>query len=183
MPPEISDARTHNFFGQDEVLFDANIWLYLEGPPGQRAELANAYSLVLENILVRDAALVMSPFVLSEFVNRYLRINYDTWTDRRLYSFKEYRSREAYRAVAAEVALASKRILDRCQRVVRGTSSIDTLKQDVSAMAGELSHDFNDLLLARSCREEGLILVTHDADASRYDGIVVVTANKRALGA
>jgi predicted nucleic acid-binding protein len=178
MPAEVHDASTYSFFSQDEILLDANIWLYLEGPPGQDQRLVEAYSGLLERILAKRNVLVTAPLVVSEFVNRYVRLHYDAWTHRREKSFKDFRLSAAYRPVLQGLDQACKTMLSLCSRTVRGSVSLDELEADVSNFVGG-SHDFNDLILARLCRKDNLILVTHDADFAAIDGLTIVTANRR----
>jgi predicted nucleic acid-binding protein len=71
-------------------------------------------------------------------------------------------------------------MLSLCRRTVRGSISLDELEADVSNFVGG-SHDFNDLILARLCRQDNLILVTNDADFAAIEGLTIVTANRRLL--
>lgn len=41
--------------------------------------------------------------------------------------------------------------------------------------------DFNDLMLAETCKAKGLLLITHDADFKGKD-VAILTANKNLLG-
>lgn len=180
MPSEIYNAQNHNFFAQDEVLLDANIWLYLEGPPGASEKLVATYSNLLERIIVQESPLVTAPLVLSEFANRYVRFHYNEWAHRREKSFKDYRKSAAFEPVLPEVSRACSNILGFCERTVRSAISLDELAAEITTFS-KGSHDLNDLLLARLCQKEGLILVTHDADFAELDDLTIVTANKRLL--
>lgn len=180
MPARIHDAHSYNFFSQDEVLFDANVWLYLEGPPGQPQPWVDAYSALLERILVRGCVLVTAPLVLSEFINRYIAIEYGAWSQRRSKSRKEFRSSAAFGPVLAGLDQACRNILGKCGRTVRQEVTLTELKADAGTF-GRGGHDFNDLILARLCRQDGLILVTNDADFAAMDGLTIVTANRRLL--
>ncbi len=181
MPSEIHDARTHTFYSQDEVLFDANVWFYLEGPPGQHEELVEIYSGLLDRLQARGAALVTAPLVLSEFVNRYARIEYNAWSQRSSKAFKEYRSSEAFAPVKQDIHQACRNIIGLSTRTVRRAISLEELEADLATFAAG-THDFNDLMIARLCRQEQLMLVTHDADFADLDGLVIVTANRTMLG-
>lgn len=180
MASTVYDARKHTFFKQDEILFDANVWVYLEGPPGAPDTLVKAYSALLESILIKGSVLVTAPLVLSEFVNVYLDTGYKAWANRRDTSKKEFRKSPAYDPWLRDVKQACRNILDRCGRTVRTAASLDGLRDDIATFS-EGSYDFNDLLLARLCREERLTLVTHDADFAEMEGLTIVTANKKAL--
>jgi predicted nucleic acid-binding protein len=180
---EIHDAQSYTFYSQDQILFDANVWLYLEGPFGQDQRRVEAYSGLLELILARRNVLVTTPLVMSEFVNRYARLHYNTWAHRRSKSFKEFRSNSnpAYKAVQEGLDQACQTILGFCERAVCDIT-LEEMKADLATFASG-SHDFNDLLLARLCRKESLILVTHDADFASLDGLTIVTANRKLLDA
>ncbi len=178
MPAEIRNASTHPFYSQDEILFDANIWLYLEGLPGQPQHWVDAYSALLERILVRRCVLVTAPLVLSEFINRYLAIEYGAWAHHRSKSRKEFRSSAAFGPALASLDHACRNILNQCGRTTRKGITLAELRADAETF-GNGGHDFNDLVLARLCRHDNLILVTNDADLAAIDGLTIVTANQR----
>jgi predicted nucleic acid-binding protein len=180
MPSEIHDYQKYNFMGNDEVIVDANIWIYLYGPPGDEQKLNAPYSRLLEQILTRQCALVTASFVLSEFVNRYMRLGYGTWMERSSKNFKEYRLNSVGVATAKRASQSCQRILSQCARAIRQPISLDDLKADVATFA-TVPSDFTDVLIARVCRREKLILVTHDADFANYDGLTIVTANRKML--
>ena len=180
MPSELHDAQSYSFQGQEEVILDANIWLYLQGPlAGVQQSLLDIYSNVLDRILLKKCGLVISPFILSEFANRYARMEQKVSTHWNL-NFKNYRQMDAFKPVLEDITRACQNITGMCTRSTRYTPDVSALQTVLTEIANK-NLDFNDALLAWVCRRENLILVTHDGDFADLDGLTVVTANRGAL--
>jgi hypothetical protein len=77
MKNKARDARTHRFAATDQILPDANIWLYLYGPSANPATWpVRTYSGVFAGLLTAKSQLYLDVLVLSEFVNRFARIEW-----------------------------------------------------------------------------------------------------------
>jgi predicted nucleic acid-binding protein len=171
--------ETYQFTKADALLVDANVWLYVECPRAQHDWATPTYSRALKRIIAAGCPVFADMLVLSEFVNRYSRLEYGAWkTPGGTEGFKTFRSSDAYPSVAESIAGAVRRILARTQCVESGLTSIDMGRLLDGYALGK--SDFNDSILAELCRTRCLKLVTNDEDFGQYD-IPVLTANRRLL--
>ncbi|MBN1593810.1 MAG: PIN domain-containing protein [Candidatus Coatesbacteria bacterium] len=158
---------------------DANIWIYLNGPQVKKDYKTREYSGALKKIRDSHSAIYIDVLVLSEFINRYLRIKLAEWDSRGVEAtLKNFRSSSDYPAVAENIADAVRGILKVCERIDSGFASVD-----IDSLIGDFGAkrlDFNDQILAEICRTQDLTMITHDGHFSRCD-IKVLTANKHML--
>ena len=177
----ISDIESHTFTGEDRLLFDTNVWLYLYGPvSAARPTETRIYSKSLRDIRQAGSSVYLTPLILCEFINAFARIEYERTraNDRSVTDFKSYRNSALFRHVAEEIAWSATRVLniaDRCQ--------FSFERADVGSMLVHFAKeqaDFNDQVLVAVCEENALTLVTHDADFTGT-GIPILTANRRLL--
>jgi predicted nucleic acid-binding protein len=175
------DATKYIFSKGEPVLIDANVWLYLQ-PPAARPPpgFAWRYSKTLKNILGAGASPVIESLVLSEYLNRYLRLEYDvTW--RGAYpNFKAFRKSGDF-ASLSHVAVADAR------QILKLAAPQDTLLRatDISDILAETEAgtlDFNDGVLIENCRLNGWKLLTNDGDMT-IGGIEVLTTYQPLLAA
>ena len=177
MKNRASDIRRHRFTGKERLFFDTSIWLSLYGPqsspPDHRTHI---YSRALKQILVARVPLHLDAVVISEFVNRYARLRHQqsSTTD----DYKTFRNSPAFGPIAADISADTSAILN-------DATPLDTAfsQTDLPAMLKEFGAggtDFNDLLIADSCRRHSLTLVTHDGDFVE-GGLSILTANNRLL--
>ncbi len=151
------------------IFFDANVLIYLfwSIPNDSKAErYASFFSVLLEN----KNRLVVNSFVLSEVINRELRIEYNN-SDKTL-DFKEFRN-------SPDGIQAQKDIFEIVKGRILNTFSVIDEKlsaQDIAAMLTVDKLDFNDKIIADTCRKNNFVLLTHDADFSNSD-IEILTAN------
>lgn len=175
------DAAGYSFRADERILIDANVWLYLQPPAAQPApKWAAAYSSVFARMLRAKTRPVVDALVLSEYLNRYVRIEYDACWKATCPRFKDFRqSPDAtgiLRSATAEIAQILKTCLP-CDTPLAGI--------DLPAVLGAVQSgavDFNDGLLIENCRLNGWKLLTHDSDMT-LGGIEVLTTNKKLLNA
>ena len=179
MTADVRDIRKHTFSAADRLLLDANIWLSVYGPAAMQDTRTSIYSAALRKMLAAKSQVFLDAFILSEFVNRFARFEYDRAriageaTD-----FKSFRDSPAFQDVAVEIAISATKIVNmssRCQWTFM-TANVGDLLGDFARTRS----DFNDLVLASICREQGLTLVTHDADL-KSSGLPILTAHPRLL--
>jgi predicted nucleic acid-binding protein len=162
---------SYTFTQTDELLIDANVWLYIHGPQIPNDQRSTNYSNALTNII--------DVLILSEFINRYSRLK---CTQEKGSSdpatFKSYRQSSDFKTVAKDIADAVRRIFKHSKCIESGFTSIDVdnLLTDYESKCP----DFNDQILAELCKSKSLKLVTHDRDFKDYD-ITVLTANRNML--
>jgi predicted nucleic acid-binding protein len=182
------DARRYKFVATDQVLPDANVWLYINGPAAATGSWAvSAYAAVLAKVLTAQTQLFLDVLVLGEFVNRYARMEYrrlntaDPRTGRPFYAeFKDFRRSSSFLPVASAIANEATNIVNICKRVDHLFSqwnAVDLLHEYSTG-----AFDCSDQLLVESCRKHGFALLTNDGDFTE-GGLTVFTANNRLLKA
>lgn len=69
------DVSCYKFCPGEKVLVDTNIWLYLfPAPAGKPKKFVSTYAAAFAKLVAADAQPILSPMVLSEYMNRYIRI-------------------------------------------------------------------------------------------------------------
>jgi predicted nucleic acid-binding protein len=172
------DATIHVFSASDKLLPDANIWIYLNGPasnPGYWA--VQAYSAVLGNILKAGAELYLDVLVLSEFINRFARMEMYRLGHR---DFKVFRQSADFPPVATAIQQQTSQILIMCQSLDHPFSEWDHGQMLTDFGLG--GADWNDQLLVENCRKHGISPLTNDGDFTE-GGINVFTANWKLIRA
>lgn len=170
------DVRRYMFRPTDALLVDANVWLYVYGPSAPGDWRARTYSEALGKMLAAKSRICIDVLVLSEFINRYARLEYELHGA--YPTFKDFRQSPDFKPAAQAIAVAARRILQLCARLESGFSTLD-----ITALINEYEQgeaDFNDQVLADLCRRNGLKLVTHDGDFEDC-GLTLVTANRYLL--
>jgi predicted nucleic acid-binding protein len=163
-----------------QLFFDANVLLYLFGSVGTSSNqwAINAYTAIFNQCLKMQSVLCVDVFVLSEFINRFLRIEYENHLrteglNRNQFNFKNFRSTTEGVQVAQDVEMVVKgQILKRFKMVGKlfDESDISTINL--------ANTDFNDALIVKTCKNHQCILVTNDADFCGAD-IDILTANNK----
>lgn len=173
------DAANYAFLPGEPILVDANVWLYLHPPAAQPTpSWAAAYSGVYSRLLRAKARPVVDALILSEYLNRYVRLEYDATWKASYPKFKDFRqSPGGVNVLQAAVAEIS--------HILKTTVAYDTplSKVDLPAVLNAVQSgtlDFNDGLLIQNCRLHGWKLLTNDIDMS-VGGIELLTANKKLL--
>lgn len=175
---EIISAREECNFKDQFVLFDTNIWIYIYGndPRLEKAVYSDFYASVLK----AGNTVVVNEQVISEFFNRFCKIEFESQFGRKmLRQFKSLRrSDEAFKAKVEVVKEICLEILSDC------TYQQSNLRQDClednlnDVTSGTL--DLTDAALVSECKTGGYILVSHDGDFASSD-IKLATANERLL--
>jgi predicted nucleic acid-binding protein len=162
------DLRTYRFSPGEEVLVDANIWIYLYPPPmNTTVRFAWQYSNGFAQMITNGAQPVLDPTILSEYLNRYCRIEWAGQYQQNYPNFKDFRNSPDFTNVACTAAIFARRILDFC--VHQAISDFESANLD-----------FNDGLLADICKNKDFKLLTNDGDF-QSGGIELLTTNPRLL--
>jgi predicted nucleic acid-binding protein len=181
MKNKAHDASTYHFQPGEPILIDANVWLYLQPPAAQPAtSWAATYSKVFANLLHARAQPVVDALVLSEYLNRYIRLEYDASWKVAYPKFKDFRK-------SPDGALILQSAVAEIGQILKAASAHDTRLSgiDIPTVLGQVqigTMDFNDGLLIENCRLNGWKLLTNDGDM-RTGGIDVLTKNKSLLQA
>jgi predicted nucleic acid-binding protein len=182
--PEQIDYRIaqYHFSKSDNLLFDANVWLYLHHPQYKPSnQQTRIYSSALKRMLEARNRIFIDALVLSEFVNVLARYAFHVLSQHQkdqMNNFKSFRKSSKFRPVAKDIVAACRKILGFCTRIESQfvPLNIDALLSQYEGGASDL----NDLLLANLCKSRNLTLVTDDGDFRR-SGLKVLTANNRLL--
>ena len=177
MTYKASDVRYYNFTSQDKLFLDANMWLYLYGPPKPRSYWRSIYASVFNRMLRAKSRIYIDVLVVSEFVNAYARLK---WRDASSYpnTFKTFRSSSDFKTVAQDIANHVQQIMKHCARIESGftTLPVNALLNDYAT--GD--YDFNDQVITEICKNNGFTLITNDSDFKTQE-IPILTANPNLL--
>ncbi len=174
-----ADIRSHRFAPADNLFLDANVWMLLYGPQYSPCDRrVRVYSAALKDILAAGCHLFLDALVLSEFVNRYARYEYDVQPPtKKPRTFKDFRNSSSFKPSARHIAAECERILKLCRCVESGFSALDADALLTTYAAGQT--DINDQIMAELCRTQGWTFVTDDAD---FKGVIpLLTANGHLL--
>lgn len=170
-----NNAANYSFAAGERILVDANVWLYLCPPAGQPAPpWAAGYSNAFARLLRAKSVPMVDALVLSEFLNRYVRIEYEASWRGSYPNYKAFRqspdSAQVLQSATAEIGLILKAATP-CDTRLAGTDLPSVLNAVESGVI-----DFNDGLLIENCRINGWKLLTNDGDMT-IGGIQVLTTN------
>jgi len=184
-PNKIHNLNDYTFTHNDFLLFDTNVWLYLfPAPADPFSHLASLYTPVLEHILKAKATMMLESLVLSEYINRYCRIEHRACVEAggtTLKEFKRFRTSTEFSPVGTAAVDSAKEILTLCRTDgVQHSLSKYSLDEMFSGIS-DGSCDFVDALLVETCRMNGWKMVSHDADIT-HGGIQVLTLNSKLFG-
>lgn len=173
------DIRHHRFNASDRLLVDANVWMFVHGPLPCPSRLSDAYSKALLQMRASKCQVFIDILILSEFVNRFARIEFDqTSPSIKPANFKQYRDSTLFAPVAREIAVNVRKILSAAAPCESGFAALNVNALLNVFEAGKT--DFNDQVIGEICKSKSLSLVTNDADFGAND-IPILTANNRLL--
>lgn len=171
--------KNYYFSKSDELLIDTNVWFYIYGPLNPKDWRSRDYSQALKWIIQAKSTIFYDVLILSEFVNRYSRLEFNLWKESsQINDYKEYRKHDDFDLVASAIAAALRKIVGQAKPIESGVQSID-IQQFIQCYE-RLHPDFNDIVLLELCRRKGLKLITHDSDFKNCD-VPVITANRHIL--
>jgi predicted nucleic acid-binding protein len=175
------NLSVYSFQQNETILFDANVWLYLyPAPSGIQSPYVAGYSGGLKSIQMAGAHLVVDAIVLSEYLNSYCRIEWRANHKGTYPQFKAFRNSTDFTGIGKRAAAYARQILKQstpCDHPFTQTNVVQVLTDFETG-----ANDFNDGLLAETCRIHGWKLVTNDSDFTS-GGIVVLTTNPKLLRA
>ena len=163
------------------VLFDANIWIIINGlcggGPGRRVA---AYSNAYDHLLKKKNRIVVNDYVLGEIANRSTKFEYQLakQANPQIDSYKKYRQRPEFAPKMKFICDTCLDIVRSCEFVQVGRSKVDIVNAINEFCSGRL--DFSDVILAEHCVQEGCYFMTDDADFNG-SGLRLITANRRLI--
>lgn len=181
------DAGSYPFQKGEPILLDANVWIYLMFPSAQPTPwYAKSYSSVLKQILSVGAQPVIEALVLSEYLNRYWRVEWKAWLKRNPALASQFTEDKAFRLsphfqpIGAAAVADAQKILNLCQVADTPMQLCNLTEIFTEFGAGTL--DFNDGVLVETCRLRGWKMLTHDRDMKVGD-VDVLTTNPKLIAA
>ncbi len=83
----------------DRFFFDNNIWIYIFCPLGDhRSDLVNLYNDFFGKVLDAESTIFVSSLILSEYYNRYVRLDFNIWRGNEIRNFKnDYRPTDKFK--------------------------------------------------------------------------------------
>jgi len=181
MKNKAHDLASYNFSRGEQLLLDANVWLFLFPAPSDTLPVyVTKYSAAFKQMLSAGAGLALDVLILSEYLNRYCRIEWNALYMSAYPNFKAFRQSSAYASVGYGAAIYARNILKHCTRHDHPFSVSDVTKVLADFEAGTC--DFNDGLFVETCLQNGWKFVTNDADFTN-GGIEVLTSNPKLLSA
>lgn len=93
MKSKVYNLKDYQFEKDEKILIDTNIWLYLYPPPSNPTpKFARYYSKAYLSLLQSGAIPILDIAILGEYLNRYLKVEYDANYKDIYKTFKEFRS-------------------------------------------------------------------------------------------
>ncbi|MGL5786776.1 MAG: hypothetical protein ACRCX4_08175 [Bacteroidales bacterium] len=172
---DISKINNRNIF------LDANIIIFLFFTTKPYQEWQKDYSGMFLQMLNQGNKLMIDFIVLSEVINRELRVQYELYLWQNKYSkkdvhFKDYRNS----ADGKEVLNHTYRIIQEKIFPLFQFDKKDFSQDDVSGFMTFEPLDFNDKAIEKLCREKSYILFTDDRDYAGSD-IEIISTNPSLL--
>ena len=151
----------------DQFFFDCNVWMFIFSPFSvAKKHQQKIYTNLLRDIQTARASIVTSSLILSEYINRSLRLNYENWKDtevrngNRFVKYKEdYRKTSDFKEDQMSINEEVKDILKIAQRMPDNFHTIN-----LEAIFKETDMDFNDAYYTSLCKLDNYILVSDDKD-------------------
>lgn len=158
-----------------EIFFDANILIYLFLPTGSNWE--KTYSTIFKQILEQKNKVIVDFIVISEVVNRGVRIEYEKILQtndisRKNLPFKKYRnSQDGHEALNDIYQIVIKNIVHNFNIVGKAFT-----KLDIGNFLHIDSLDFSDKGITAICKEHDFVLLTNDKDFADSE-LDILTSN------
>lgn len=169
MAAKIIDITNYTPKSSDLFFFDNNIWMYLFCPLADfQKNRQKQYSSFLQSINSSRSTIFINSLILSEFSNRYLRMDFEQWRKKEgkleAEFKKDYIGTNRYKDTVLEINRNIRSILKIC---VRSSDNFNAI--DLDAVLQHLSCiDFNDSYYLEYAKLSKLKIVTDDNDFCKY---------------
>lgn len=155
----------------DKVFIDTNILIFLFSPSyvNSKQDQVNKYSAVLTSLVEKKCDLYINSHVVSEFINRCLRIDFDN-----NFNINKDKNYKRHYRNSAEYVTTIRMVLKELKKFLKLSHHIndDFESFDISnAYKTTKESDFNDLLIADTVKKNELKLLSDDADFKDFLGI------------
>ncbi|MDA3940742.1 MAG: hypothetical protein PF693_15775 [Spirochaetia bacterium] len=163
-----------------KVFFDANIWIfiYCEIANTNKTKV-NKYSKVFKTLIKAKNPIVIDLTIISEFVNRYLRIAYNNHIHKNKLP-KTFDYKRKYRKTS-DFNEAWENVCNIVNYKILPYTEIINFEYDRKSLAAlldsaNLDTDFNDNHIMNLCLKNKMYLLTDDGDFKK-SGINIISAN------
>ncbi len=171
----VHDISLYSFSERNHLFIDTSVWLLIVGPTTSYTKRKDVYTQGLSRARRANSVLYTNFIVISEFINRFARIE---MSNAMINDFKSFRRSELWSKTADEISRSVRLILKRSVLIDTGFEAIDHDALMREFETGSL--DFNDQVLTRLCKSRNLTFVTDDGDFVN-SGLDLITGNKRLL--
>jgi hypothetical protein len=165
MAAKVIDINNYSPKAFDTFFFDNSVWMYLFCPLGNYNQAKQKqYSSFLQSIRTCKSTIFISSLVLSEFANRYLRMDFDRWkneTGNSNAKFKrDFVGTVRYNETIIEVKRNINQIMKSCEKSGDNFNAIEIslIFQHIPEM------DFNDSYYIELAKINKWKIVTDDQD-------------------
>ena len=164
----IDVSSLYNISKNEKVFIDTNILIYLFSPDfvSSNEKYIEQYSKILEILLQNNAQLYISSVVVSEFINRILRIDYEKNKDFYPDFKQDYRKSQKYKETLNLILKELKKILKISHKINDTFGDFDLLSWYQRDNNQNL--DFNDLQIAFIIEKNHLKLLSNDSDFENF---------------
>jgi len=177
----IVDIAAYTPCSKDDFFFDCNVWLFNFCPIGSYSKKQQEiYSKFLNEARQNRATIWVNSLVLSEFANRYLRLDFNLWvksveSPSNAEYKKDYIGSKRYKLIVTHVENAIRNILKLSEKTSDDFHRIGDNMDDVFLNFQQI--DFNDSYYYEFCRRNNYTLVSDDQDFKKVpnNNVKVVT--------
>ncbi len=168
--PEVLDIRHYQPKASDVFLFDNSVWMYLFCPLGNyNQNKQKHYSSFLKQTQSSRSTIFTNSMVISEFANRYLRLDFEEWKrGEQKYSAvykRDFVGSPRYQSTVDDLQISINKIM---QVSEKGSDDFNAIS--LSSAIKHLAHiDFNDSYLLELAKLKNYTIVTDDRDFVKYD--------------
>ena len=178
----VMDVETYEPQDGDKYFFDANIWLYFYCPiGGYKKTIISKYDSFLKRALSANTSIYFSSLIVSEIINRWLRLDFNILKDKGMMrNYKQdYRGSSHYHNAVKDIQAVFN------NQLLKISTPLDDRATEISlsdVLSGLDKIDFNDCYYHHLAKLDNLLIVTNDADFAKLDtGISILTANQKLL--
>lgn len=164
-----------NLLNKRQIFFDANILLYIFWSTSP--SLGKQYSSIFNLLLKQKNEMVVDFIVISEIINRAVRIEYEKYLQQEnisktLLSFKQYRNCQDGQDALKDIYIVVKgKIINKFAIAGKAFS-----KSDIESFLQADRLDFSDKGIVSICKDNGFVLLTNDNDFADAD-LEILTSN------
>ncbi|MCL2101687.1 MAG: PIN domain-containing protein, partial [Fibromonadales bacterium] len=143
-----------------KMFFDANAMIYIYWPTTPNNDESKQYSNMLNMLLHQKNKLAISTSVISEIVNRVIKIEYEKKGGyKKIGALKKFRDSNDGKSLLNNIYS----IIENKIFLSFNVSDKKFNKTEVKKMLKTDSLDFNDKIIFEICKKNNFILITHDA--------------------